>query len=137
MHCSFGLRNRRLANGFPGWRTRRYAEHLHRLGPRMLLDFIEALITGEISGEAAITARLERYADLKPWLVGAIGGRELPSPVFDPSWCLEGDRKLELKRRHERERRRAHRRRDGQGLEAERQGARRDSEKSKIEEAQR
>jgi hypothetical protein len=54
-------------------RLRRLAEHLHRLGPRPVFEFLAEVVQG-----APPIERLERYAQLDPAMVGALGADTLP-----------------------------------------------------------
>jgi hypothetical protein len=55
--------------------------HLHHLGPSSLEHFIR-----EVEAGADVTARLERYAEIDPEFVRALGGDQIT-----PSWhCIGG-----------------------------------------------
>lgn len=60
---------------------RRNVEHLHRSGPRPLLEFLLEL-AAEIGPRRAkfLKARLEIYAAIDPEVVRALGGAEIPKP---------------------------------------------------------
>jgi hypothetical protein len=84
-----------LPNGAPRWRLRYLAKHLHELGPRMLLDLLEALVAGEFADAAAIVDRLEDCARLDPGFLQAIGGYHIPSQLFDLTWVIELERRAQ------------------------------------------
>jgi hypothetical protein len=64
-------------------RRQRLVEHLHRLGPSPIGHFIREV---EVSTGADVTARLERYAEIDPEFVRALGGDR-----FAPSLhCIDG-----------------------------------------------
>jgi hypothetical protein len=52
-------------------RRQRLVEHLHRLGPSPLGHFIREV---EVATGADVTARLERYSEIDPEFVRALGG---------------------------------------------------------------
>ena len=52
-------------------RRQRLVEHLHRLGPSPLGHFIREV---EVATGADVTARLERYSEIDPAFVAALGG---------------------------------------------------------------
>jgi hypothetical protein len=52
-------------------RRQRHVEHLHRLGPSPLGHFIREV---EVATGADVTARLERYSEIDPEFVCALGG---------------------------------------------------------------
>jgi hypothetical protein len=54
-------------------RLRRLADQLHALGPRPIFEYLREIIAG-----ADPAARLERYAELDPDVVRALGGDRLP-----------------------------------------------------------
>jgi hypothetical protein len=56
-------------------RRRRLVEHLHRLGPAPLGHFIREI---EDAARVDITPRLERYAEIDPEFVRALGGDKFP-----------------------------------------------------------
>lgn len=58
-------------------RRQRLVEHLHRLGPAPLGHFIREV---EVVTGADITARLERYAEIDPGFVRALGGDKFAPP---------------------------------------------------------
>lgn len=60
-------------------RRQRQAEHLHRLGPRPVLEaLIEAAETGDLD------ATLERFGRLDPEVVEALGADEFPpTPIYE------------------------------------------------------
>ena len=58
-------------------RLRRDIEHLHRLGPRALLEFLLE-IGRERLLRADLEVRLRRYAALDPGAVEALGGDQFP-----------------------------------------------------------
>jgi hypothetical protein len=61
----------------PDTRRLRYlAARLHGLGPRATYEFLR-----EIAAGADLWCRLERYAELDPDIVRALGARELPDYV--------------------------------------------------------
>lgn len=60
-------------------RTRRLAEHLHRLGARALCEFIVEL-TG-IYGDGVLE-RLEAYSRIDPAILRAVGGDRFPPPAL-------------------------------------------------------
>jgi hypothetical protein len=69
------------------WRRRRQrlVEHLHRLGPSPLGHFIREV---EVATGADVTARLERYAEIDPEFVRAVGGDRFAPALH----ALEGGR---------------------------------------------
>ncbi len=60
----------------PQARLRRLARNIHRLGERPLYE-----LSRELSTEADLRERLERYAELDPGLVANLGGHDLPPPL--------------------------------------------------------
>jgi hypothetical protein len=56
-------------------RRQRLVEHLHRLGPCPLGHFIREV---EDAARVDVTHRLERYAEIDPEFVRALGGDKLP-----------------------------------------------------------
>jgi hypothetical protein len=88
---------RTLPTGQPGQRLRHLAAHYHAFGPRALLDLVERVIDGRLPDATAIVEFLERAARSDPRIIRAIGGYELPLPLFDsatrsastPSWPPE------------------------------------------------
>lgn len=64
---------------FPPQRLQVLAQHLHRLGPRATFELLSELIAEHGTD---VVARLERYRDLDPALLRAIGGDKFP-----PSLC--------------------------------------------------
>jgi hypothetical protein len=54
-------------------RLRRLADHLHTLGPRPIFEYLREIIAG-----ADPVDRLERYAELDPEVIRALGGDRLP-----------------------------------------------------------
>ena len=64
-------------------RRQRLVEHLHRLGPSPLGHFIR-----EVEGAtgADVTARLERYSEIDPAFVAALGGSQIPPALL----CIDG-----------------------------------------------
>lgn len=58
-------------------RLQRGTEHLHRLGPRVIAEFLLEL-AGKIGGLPAATALLVEYERLSPRLIRATGGDRFP-----------------------------------------------------------
>ena len=58
-------------------RLRRLAERLHSLGPRPTFELLK-----EIANGGDLWRRLERYAELDPEIVRAIGADEMPPLVI-------------------------------------------------------
>lgn len=56
-------------------RRRRLVEHLHSLGPSPLGHFIREV---EDAARVDVTPRLERYAEIDPEFVRALGGDKFP-----------------------------------------------------------
>jgi hypothetical protein len=56
-------------------RRRRLVEHLHSLGPSPLGHFIREV---EDAARVDVTSRLERYAEIDPEFVRALGGDKFP-----------------------------------------------------------
>jgi hypothetical protein len=82
-----------LPNGRPGVRLRHLVQRYHAFGPRALLDFVQRLIDGRLPDALAVVEFLEHSSQSDPGMVRAIGGYELPSPVFDLTWVIESDRR--------------------------------------------
>jgi hypothetical protein len=57
----------------PKSRVHLLAARVHHLGPRPLAELFCEILSG-----ADPLARIERYAELDPAIVGAVGGRDLP-----------------------------------------------------------
>ena len=83
-----GKHHKRLASDFPGFklpahhaqaqsqlRRQRLVEHLHRLGPSPLGHFIREV---EDAARVDVTPRLERYAEIDPEFLRALGGDKFP-----------------------------------------------------------
>jgi hypothetical protein len=56
---------------------RQLASHLHHLGPRPVFELL-----AEVAQGAPLIERLERYAQLDPEIVHAVGGDVLPPTVL-------------------------------------------------------
>jgi hypothetical protein len=82
-----------LPTGAPGQRLRHLVGHYHAFGPRALLDLIGRVIDGRLPDAMAVVEFLERACRSDPAMVKAIGGYELPSPLFDLTWVIESDRR--------------------------------------------
>ena len=64
-------------------RFRRHVEHLHRLGPRAVGEFL-AEFGVEYSIRTAIDTKLARYAELEPETIELTGGGDFwPTPMHE------------------------------------------------------
>ena len=69
------------AQALAGPRFERQVEHLHRLGPRAVGEFLAEIATA--TGQPAlIAARLEEYFRLDPEILRAVGGDRFPPSVL-------------------------------------------------------
>jgi hypothetical protein len=62
-----------MCQAIPESRLRLLAGHLQALGPRSVLEYVREILAG-----ADPIERLERYAELDPAIVAAVGGHKLP-----------------------------------------------------------
>ncbi|HTV44843.1 MAG TPA: hypothetical protein VMF05_05970 [Stellaceae bacterium] len=66
-------------------RRQRQVEAIHRLGPRVIYELLQAI--GRAHGISAdIDRMLARYAALNPAVLAAVGGDRFPAP---PIWPLK------------------------------------------------
>ena len=67
-----------MCHDIPEARLRRLAGRLHAAGPRPVLEYLREILAG-----ADPIERLERYAELDPAIVAAVGAHKLPPIVVE------------------------------------------------------
>ena len=63
-------------------RFRRHVDHLCRLGPRPVGEFLLQIVGTSDDGRAALIVLLERYGQLDAGVVEAVGGNRWPTTIF-------------------------------------------------------
>ncbi len=63
-------------------RFRRHVDHLCRLGPRPVGELLLQLVGTQDDARAALVVLLERYRQLNPDVVQAVGGDRWPETTF-------------------------------------------------------